>query len=224
MAFPRNTGSSWRAGDAGRHGACSHRGPGGHLGGMALTGHSHRSGNDHRHDAPALPAGLRAQVVPARRAGRPRWPSALPRQGPELATTRIPSNARAWQSYRAYSPAGGETGSAATGNPGASCDEHRNRVIFVAPASRFHSAHTQATRDPSRRSQHRRSQRGRRTRHIQIRRVTSCEMRCNHPVAAKKPGRVRCWVSVAGVVRRGLWRVRRGQRAGSRPATGSLRC
>ena len=57
------------------------------------------------HDAPALPAG------PTRvgRSGPPSWPGhgwppALPlRQGTELATMRIPSNARAWQSYRTYS-------------------------------------------------------------------------------------------------------------------------
>jgi hypothetical protein len=67
----------------------------------------------------------------------------------------------------------GETGSAATGNPGTLCDEHR--VIFVAVSGWQipMAAHTRTTRRRSRRSLHRRPQRGRRTRHTRIRRVTS---------------------------------------------------
>jgi hypothetical protein len=67
----------------------------------------------------------------------------------------------------------GETGSAATGNPGTLWDEHR--VIFVAVSGWQipMAAHTRTTRRHSRRSLHRRPQRGRRTRHTRIRRVTS---------------------------------------------------
>ena len=86
------------------HRACSHRGPGDHFGDMALTGHSHRPG---KRSPPrrTCPARWPTRVG---RSGPPSWPATVAagpalRQGTELATIRIPSNARAWQSYRTYS-------------------------------------------------------------------------------------------------------------------------
>ena len=86
------------------HRACSHRGPGDHFGDMALTGHSHRPG---KRSPPrrTCPARWPTRVG---RSGPPSWPATVAagpalRQGTELATMRIPSTARAWQSYRTYS-------------------------------------------------------------------------------------------------------------------------